>query len=53
MTLNDYYVDLHIHIGAGSNGQPVKITASRKLNFANIAEEALLKKGLNMIGVID
>ena len=51
--LNNYYVDLHIHIGSGSNGQPVKITASNKLNFANIAEEALEKKGLNMIGIID
>mgnify|MGYP006282974753 CR=1 FL=1 len=50
---DNYFVDLHIHIGSGSKGQPVKITASRKLNFANIAEEALDKKGLDMIGIID
>lgn len=50
---NDYFVDLHIHIGGGSGGEPVKITASRKLNFANILKESLYHKGLNMIGIID
>lgn len=47
------YADLHVHIGAGKNGQPVKITASRKLNFYNILKESFYNKGLNMIGVID
>ncbi|MFP4662147.1 MAG: endonuclease Q family protein [Halanaerobiales bacterium] len=51
--LKDYLVDLHIHIGAGRNGQAVKITASRKLNFENILKESLYNKGLNMVGIID
>ncbi len=51
--LKEYFVDLHIHIGAGSMGEPVKITASRRLNFANILKEALERKGLDMVGIID
>ncbi len=51
--MNNYFVDLHIHIGADNKGQHVKITASKKLNFENIAKEALQKKGLDMIGIID
>lgn len=51
--LNEYFADLHIHIGGGSDGSPVKITASRKLNFPNILEEAAFKKGLDIIGIID
>lgn len=48
-----FFADLHIHIGAGSNGKPVKITASPKLNFPNILAEAAFKKGLDIIGIID
>ncbi|ADQ14810.1 endonuclease Q family protein [Halanaerobium hydrogeniformans] len=51
--LKDFFADLHIHIGGGSDGSPVKITASRKLNFPNILEEAAFKKGLDLIGIID
>lgn len=51
--LENYFADLHIHIGAGSGGGPVKITASRKLNFPNILKEAAFKKGLDIIGIID
>ncbi|MFN2341381.1 MAG: endonuclease Q family protein [Halanaerobium sp.] len=51
--LKDYFADLHIHIGGGSEGSPVKITASRKLNFPNILKEAAFKKGLDIIGIID
>ncbi|MEC9489946.1 MAG: endonuclease Q family protein [Halanaerobiales bacterium] len=49
----EYFADLHIHIGGGSDGSPVKITASRKLNFPNILKEAAFKKGLDIIGIID
>ena len=51
--LKEYFADLHIHIGGGSDGSPVKITASRKLNFPNILREAAFKKGLDIIGIID
>jgi len=49
----NYFADLHIHIGGGSDGSPVKITASKKLNFPNILKEAAFKKGLEIIGIID
>lgn len=51
--LKEFFADLHLHIGGGSDGSPVKITASRKLNFPNILEEAAFKKGLDIIGIID
>jgi len=51
--MNDYFADLHIHIGAGADGEPVKITASNKLTFPNILYEAANHKGLDMIGIID
>ncbi|MGM0436709.1 MAG: endonuclease Q family protein [Bacillota bacterium] len=53
MKLNNYFADLHIHIGRASSGQAVKITASDKLNFSNIAKESLERKGLDIVGVID
>lgn len=51
--MENFFGDLHIHIGAGSNGEPVKITASRKLDFASIARESLHRKGLDLVGIID
>ncbi len=51
--MKSFFGDLHIHIGAGSNGKAVKITASRKLNFASIARESLFRKGLDLVGIID
>ena len=53
MNLNKFFADLHIHIGRASSGQAVKITASDKLNFSNIAYEAFNRKGLDVVGVID
>ncbi|MGM0602609.1 MAG: endonuclease Q family protein [Bacillota bacterium] len=49
----NFYADLHIHIGGGSDGSPVKITASRKLNFPNILKEGYYRKGLDIVGIID
>ena len=51
--MNRYFADMHIHIGADSDDSPVKITASKKLNFNNIAIESLERKGLDMVGIID
>ncbi|SET56101.1 endonuclease Q family protein [Paenibacillus sp. NFR01] len=52
-TLRGYYCDLHIHIGRTTAGQPVKISGSRNLTFANIAHEAAVRKGIELIGIID
>lgn len=51
--MNEYFADLHIHIGRSENGKPIKITAARSLNFANIAEECASRKGINIAGIVD
>ena len=49
----EYYVDLHIHVGQNGRGKPVKITASRRLTLPALIRHAWEHKGLDMIGVID
>ena len=51
--MKDCFCDMHIHIGATSEGKPVKITASRKLVFESIVKESLSRKGMDMIGIVD
>lgn len=53
LSLNDYYADLHIHIGRTHSGRAVKITGSRTLTLSNILHTASANKGLDMIGIID
>lgn len=51
--MNDYYADLHIHIGRTEGGRSVKITGSRTLTLLRILQAASHRKGLDMIGIID
>lgn len=51
--MNNYFVDLHIHIGRTKKGRPVKITGAKSLTIENILYEASFIKGMDMIGVID
>ncbi len=51
--MNELFADLHVHIGRSENGKPIKITAARSLNFANIAKECADRKGINIVGIID
>src|SRR5690606_21546332 len=51
--MNNYYVDLHIHIGRTNSGKPVKITGAKTLTIENILQESTEIKGMDMIGVID
>ncbi|AST92331.1 hypothetical protein BC6307_14055 [Sutcliffiella cohnii] len=53
MFVNEYFLDLHIHLGSTASGKPVKITASKSLTLENIIVEARDNKGLDMIGIID
>lgn len=50
---NFYFMDLHVHIGSDQHGLPVKVTASRELTFANIARECQVRKGIDIVGIID
>ena len=49
----EIFADLHVHIGRSESGKPIKITAARSLNFANIAVECEKRKGINVVGIID
>ncbi len=49
----EIFADLHVHIGRTENGKPIKITAAKSLNFANIAKECEERKGINVVGIID
>lgn len=49
----EIFADLHVHIGRSENNKPIKITAARSLNFANIAKECADRKGINIVGIID
>lgn len=49
----EVFADMHIHIGRSEKNKPIKITAARSLNFANIAKECVDRKGINIAGIID
>lgn len=49
----EIFADLHVHIGRSENNKPIKITAAKSLNFANIAKECVDRKGINVVGIID
>ena len=51
--MNEYFVDMHVHIGRNENNKPIKITAARSLNFANIAKECVERKGIDIVGIVD
>lgn len=51
--MREVFVDMHVHIGANRNGEIVKVTASKDLNFENIANESANRKGINFVGIID
>jgi uncharacterized protein (TIGR00375 family) len=50
--MNQYYVDLHVHIGRSSQGVEIKKATSYNLTFENIAKEAI-RKGIDILGVVD
>ena len=49
----EVFADLHVHIGRSENNKPIKITAAKSLNFANIAKECRERKGIDIVGIID
>ncbi len=49
----EVFADLHVHIGRSENNKPIKITAAKSLNFANIAKECRDRKGIDIVGIID
>lgn len=51
--MEEYFADLHIHIGRTATGKPVKITGAKSLTIENILKESTNVKGIDVIGVID
>ncbi len=51
--MNQYYVDLHVHIGRSSGGREIKKATANNLTFENIAHESYYRKGIDVIGVVD
>ncbi len=51
--MNEVFADLHVHIGRSEKNKPIKITAAKSLNFANIAKECRERKGVDIVGIID
>ncbi|WP_028391621.1 endonuclease Q family protein [Bacillus cihuensis] len=51
--MNEYYADLHIHIGRTWTGKTVKITGAKSLTLSEVLMVSSERKGLDMIGVID
>ncbi len=51
--MQQFFVDLHVHIGRSSGGEEVKKATANNLTFRNIAYEAYYRKGIQVIGVVD
>lgn len=51
--MKEMFADLHVHIGRSESDKPIKITAAKSLNFANIAKECSDRKGIQIVGIID
>jgi uncharacterized protein (TIGR00375 family) len=51
--VNQYFVDLHIHVGINEQGKWIKIPTSRRLTVRNILKESATRKGMQIIGIID
>lgn len=51
--MRDFFADLHIHVGFSESGRWVKIPTSRRLTLRNILQEAAVRKGMDIIGVVD
>lgn len=51
--LTRYYVDLHVHIGVNEDGRWVKMATSRRLTLRQVLTEAMQRKGLDVLGVVD
>lgn len=49
----EIFADLHVHIGRSESNKPIKITAAKSLQFANIAKECVDRKGIQVVGIID
>jgi uncharacterized protein (TIGR00375 family) len=53
MILKSFFADLHVHIGMSEKGKWIKIPTSSRLTVKNIGIEAMHRKGIEIIGIVD
>jgi uncharacterized protein (TIGR00375 family) len=51
--LQEYKVDLHVHVGFAENGQVVKIPAGKDLTLRGIIDYLLTSGKLDLVGIVD
>jgi len=51
--MKDYFADFHVHIGINEQGKWIKIPTSRNLTVRNITTEAVQRKGMDIVGIVD
>lgn len=51
--LFEYFGDLHVHLGRTQDGLPVKVTGARNQVLSNVLDEAINRKGLDVVGIVD
>ena len=51
--MDRFFADFHVHVGISEGGRWVKIPTSDRLTLRNILHEAAVRKGLQMVGVVD
>ena len=48
-----FFADLHIHVGMSESGKWIKIPTSRRLTVQGILQQAVERKGMDIIGIVD
>lgn len=51
--LQNFYADLHVHLGRSPWGGPVKITAANNMTVAAVLSESRFRKGIHLLGLVD
>ncbi len=51
--LENYYADLHIHVGYSSSGKAIKMACAKNLTVENILHECQNRKGIQIVGLAD
>lgn len=51
--MQNYFADLHVHVGISETGKWIKIPTSNRLTVRNILDEATRRKGMQILGIID
>lgn len=51
--MNEYFADLHVHVGRSGDGRPVKISAAAGMTVEAVLQECQNRKGIDIVAVVD